>query len=360
MRHIFEEAHIGRMKLKNRLVRSAMWENLATDKGHMSEELFTLYEDLSKGGVGLIITGYAFVTPNEQPSPGMMGICDDTFIDEYKKLTDMVHLNDSKIVMQIAYGGSQTGLSPEGRTIWGPSNIPDLAFGVIPTPMTREDIRTLVKAFGAAAKRTKEAGFDGVQIHGAHGYLLSQFLTPHYNRRTDEYGGTIQNRARIIEEIYHEIRQEVGNDYPVLLKFNAADFFENGLTFEESRYVAQRFDTLGIDALEISGGTFASGEQNPCRTKINTAEREAYHAEFAARVANEVTTPVLVVGGLRSPEVIEELLETTKIGFFSLARPLLTEPDLPQQWQNGNRSRAKCVSCNVCLQGRRCVLTNPD
>lgn len=360
MKQIFEEARIGKMTLKNRLVRSAMWENLATDKGYMSDRLFNLYEDLAEGGVGMIITGYAFVTPDEQPNPGMMGIYDDSFIEDYKKLTDMVHRHDSRIVMQIAYGGSQTGYQPKGREIWGPSAIPDLAFGVTPKTMTRDDIRSLVKAFGDAAVRVKAAGFDGVQIHGAHGYLLSQFLTPHYNQRNDEYGGGINNRVRIIEEVYEEIRQRVGSDYPVLIKINAEDFVENGLSFEECRFVAQRLAEMGIDALEISGGTFASGERNPCRTKINKAEEEAYHADYAAQIAKDVEVPVMLVGGLRTPEVIERLLKDTNIEFFSLARPLLAEPDLPRRWQKGNRARAKCISCNACLlnsqDGVHCTL----
>jgi 2,4-dienoyl-CoA reductase-like NADH-dependent reductase (Old Yellow Enzyme family) len=161
-------------------------------------------------------------------------------------------------------------------------------------------------------------------------------------------------------EVYDEIRRLVGGDFPVLLKLNAEDFVENGLTFEDTRYVANLFAELGIDAVEISGGTFASGEKNPCRMKIKTAENEAYHAEYAARVAEDVDVPVMVVGGLRSPEVIERLLANTNIAFFSLSRPLLTEPDLPNRWQRGDRTRAKCVSCNVCLQGREggnvCIL----
>ena len=360
MKQIFEEARIGNVSLKNRLVRSAMWENLATEQGGVTERLLDIYENLAKGGVGLIITGYAFVTPDERPNPGMMGMHDDAMIDQFKRLTDMVHQHGGRVVMQIAYGGSQTNYQTEGRVIWGPSEVADLAFGVTPTAMSKDDIRTLVRAFGAAAARVKAAGFDGVQVHGAHGYLLSQFLAPYYNRRTDEYGGSIENRARIIEEVYQEIRRQVGDDFPVLLKFNAEDFIPDGHTFEESRYVARRLAELGVDALEISAGTFASGANAPCRMKIKEAEDEAYQAEYAAKIADEVDMPVLLVGGLRSPEVIEGLLQSTGIEFFSMARPLLAEPDLPKRWQGGDRARAKCSSCNVCFteiaDGVSCVL----
>lgn len=349
MKHVFEQTHIGNIAVKNRLVRSATWENLAAENGHMTEKLFNLHQELAQGGVGLIITGYAFVTGDEQPNPNMMGISNDTFIADYKKLTNMVHDQGSRIVMQVAYGGPQTGFIPENRVIWGPSNIADLAYGVVPTPMTRADIKSLIQAYGDAARRVKESGFDGVEIHAAHGYLLSQFLTPHYNRREDEYGGSIENRSRIIVEIYQEIRRQVG-DYPIFLKLNGEDFIENGLSFDDCSWVAEKMAALGVDALDISGGSFASGDKNPCRQKVNSREKEAYHAEYAAKIANEVDVPVIVVGGIRSMEVIEWLLNNTRIEFFALSRPLLTEPDLPERWRGGDRSKTKCISCNGCFK----------
>jgi len=361
MRKIFEPTIVNHLHLKNRLVRSATWENLADDKGYLTQELMETYEKLALGGVGLIITGYAFVNRDEQPNPHMMGIYSDNFIAGYRKLTDMVHEHGSRIVMQIAYGGSQTGYPPEGRLIWGPSAVADLATGVVPTPMLREDIRTLVEAFGDAAARVKRSGFDGVQIHGAHSYLLSQFLNPYYNRRTDEYGGPIENRARIFLEVYDAIRERVGNDFPVLIKINSEDFMEDGATIEDSLVLAKMLDERGIDAIEVSGGTAGSGKKIPPRMKIDTPEKEAYHADYAARIAAEVEAPVMLVGGLRSPAVIEGLLDNTKIELFSLSRPLLCEPDLPHRWQDGDLARSRCVSCNGCLKikdgGNYCIFT---
>jgi 2,4-dienoyl-CoA reductase-like NADH-dependent reductase (Old Yellow Enzyme family) len=360
MKQIFEAARIGKLELKNRLVRSATWENLADEQGHITYPLYQLYKKLAAGGIGLIITGYAFVSKDEQPNPGMLGIYDDSFITEYRKLTDMVHEQGSKIVMQIVYGGSQTGYPPEGRLIWGPSAVADLATGVTPTPISADEIETLVKDFGDAAVRAKEAGFDGVQLHGAHNYLLSQFLSPYYNRRTDEYGGSVENRTRLHREVYQEARRRVGNDFPLMIKLNCEDFIENGATIEDSLFLSKMLAELGIDALEVSGGTGGSGDKTPARMKIHTPEKEAYHAEYANRIAAAVDVPVILVGGLRSPEVIDKLLQDTEIELFSLARPLLTEPDLPQRWQNGDRSRARCVSCNHCLQypegGNYCIL----
>lgn len=360
MRKIFEPTSIGGLQLKNRLVRSATWENMADERGHMTGSLFRIYDELARGGVGLIITGYAFVTRDEQPNPGMMGIYDDAFIGDYRKLTDTIHAHGSRVVMQIAYGGSFTDYRPEGRVIWSPSGIADLATGVVPTAMSREDITSLVKAFGDAAERVKAAGFDGVEIHGAHSYLLSQFITPYYNRRTDEYGGGIKNRARIILEIYSEIRARVGSDYPVMIKINCDDFMDGGATLADSVALAKMLDELGIDAIEISGGSSGAGEKSPARRGIHTVEKEAYHGEQAARIAEEIEAPVILVGGLRSPEVIEGLLDKTGIELFSLSRPLLSEPQLPNRWQSGDRARSRCVSCNGCLRmpkgGNLCVL----
>jgi len=353
MRKIFEKTRIGGIDLQNRLVRSATWENMATDQGQMTEDLFKVYEGLARGGVGLIITGYAFVTRDEQPNPGMMAIHDDAFIADYRRLTDMVHEQGSRIVMQIAYGGSFTGYRTEGRLIWSPSGVADLATGVVPTAMSGEDIRTLVRAFGAAAERVKRAGFDGVEMHGAHSYLLSQFLNPYYNRRSDEYGGSIENRARIILEVYDEIRSRVGGDYPVLIKINCEDFQEGGATGEEILAVASMLDERGIDAIEVSGGGSGSGERMPVRRRIDAPEKEAYHAPYAARIADQIKAPVMLVGGLRSPGIIEGLLEKTKIELFSLSRPLLSEPELPKRWQGGDRARSRCVSCNGCLKMRK-------
>lgn len=350
MRNLFDETRINSVVLKNRLVRSATWENMADGNGHMTEKLFNLYEDLAQGDVGMIISGCTFVMPGDQFYPGMMGMWEDSFIAEYKRLTEIVHSHGSRIVQQLAYGGTQGTRQEDELPVWGPSNVADLATGTVPTPMSKENIRTLVKAFGDAAARAKAAGFDGVQIHGSHGYLLGQFLSPHYNRRSDKYGGSIENRARIYVEVYEEIRGRVGEDFPVMLKINESDSIDNGATFEDCLYVSKKLDELGIDALEISGGTAASGDFMS-RTKINSPEKEGYHAEAAARIADEVQAPVILVGGLRSPEVMETLLKNTAIEYFSLSRPLLAEPDLPRRWQQVDRSPAKCISCNACQKG---------
>ena len=358
---LLEKTHIGNVSLKNRFFKAAVWENLADEKGHMTDELFSVYEELAKGGVGAILTGYAFVLENEQPNPGMMGIYDDSFIEEYKNLTQMVHTHDTKIFLQLAYGGSMSGLKPPSESILGASAIMNEQTGITPLEMTKADIKEMTEAFANAAKRAKIAGFDGVEIHAAHGYLLSLFLCPSYNQRTDEYGGTIQNRARFLVEIATAIREIVGNDFLVLAKINSEDFMENGLTSEESIIAVQMLEKVGLDAIEISGGNgsssfVAKNNLGAVRKKIN-AENESYFSEHAKKLKKVVDIPVILTGGNRSYERMETLHEESRIDFFALGRPFIREPDLINKWQENKTAQAKCISCNACFSthGKRCV-----
>ncbi|MDK2586138.1 NADH:flavin oxidoreductase [Romboutsia sedimentorum] len=367
MKNFFDKTKILNMNMKNRFFRSAVWENLADDKGHLTEKLKLVYENLSKGGVGTIITGYAFVRENEQPNPGMMGIYDDSFIEEYKELTDIVHTNKSNIIMQIVYGGFMTSFNVEKRTIWGPSTMKCETTGAMAKEMSKEEIKNLIIDFANAALRAKKAGFDGVQIHAAHGYLLSQFLSPYYNKREDEYGGDIENRGRIIFEIYEVIRELVGKDFPIFIKLNSEDGIkEGGLTREDSIYVAKKLADLGIDAIEVSGGNGAikevrenglgSGRNNIAKSKQN----ESYFKEYATQLAKQINIPVILVGGNRHLDIMHDLLNNTDIQYFSLARPLICEPDLINKWILGDIKSPKCVSCGKCYKSSKesCILND--
>ncbi len=363
MKNLFDKTTINGMNLKNRFIKAAVWEELADYKGHMTDELFKIYMEIAKGGAGTILTGYAYIEKDEQPNPHMMGIYEDSFISEYKELTDMVHKYDTNIIMQIVYGGSQTDLNPPSKKIWGPSAIKNELTGIVPTPMTKEDIHFIVKSYGKAAKRVKQAGFDGVEIHAAHGYLLSQFLCPHYNTRVDEYGGSIENRARIILDVYNEIRQTVGNDFPIFIKINSEDFIEDGLTSEESMIVSKMLAEAGIDAIEISGGNLSTPsvfDRNlgSSRTKINVSkDRESYFKDHAARLAQDIPIPIILTGGNRHLDVMEDILNSTNISYFALGRPLICEPDLVNKWADGDSKAPKCTSCNQCFhtQGKSCI-----
>ncbi len=284
MKSLFDQTHLAGLHLKNRFFRSATRDGLADERGQVTEELVQVYENLAKGGVGTIITGHTYVTDVEQSKqPRQMGIYDDSLIDGYKRLTETVHRHKANIVLQISCVGAQTYAGRDERLIWGPSPVEDLATGIVPKEMSKEEILYLQHAFADAALRAKKAGFDGVQIHAAHGYVLNKFLNPYYNRRTDGYGGTIDDRARILIETYSAIRNIVGAEYPILIKINCSDFMDQGMTFAESKYVCKKLVGLGIDAIEVSGGTLSS-PPNEGPVRIIRKEQEHYFKRYAVEI----------------------------------------------------------------------------
>lgn len=356
---LFTETRIGSMALKNRFIRSATWENMATEDGHMTDKLYAIYEELAKGEVGLIVTGYANIVEEEKPNAGMMGMYNDSFIDEYKKLTELVHINDSKIVMQLAYGGTKTTHNVGERVIYAPSEVCEKGTQTLGKAMTKDEIDYIIQAFAQASRRAQESGFDGVEIHAAHTYLINQFLSPYYNRREDQYGGSLDNRMRLLLEIYAEIRKVVGDEYPILVKLTASEFFEGGLTFDETRIVCQKLEAIGVDAIIISGNIH--GKAN---TMIGeafdgyTLQQEGYFHEYGHIISEEVNVPVITVGGLTDIDAIEEIANNTNIQYFALSRPLLSEPHLIKRWKEGNRAPVECERCSKCRtkRGNFCVV----
>ncbi len=350
------------MELKNRFIRSAVWMKAAKADGHMTPEIMQTYTDLAKGGVGLILTGYSHISNEEQPNPRMTGIYEDSFIDGYREMTDAVHAEGSKIAMQIVFGGSQSHHPDAAKmNILAPSAVENRVTKLMPNEASKEDIARIIKLFGDAAERVKKSGFDGVQIHAAHGYFLSMFLTPYYNRRTDEYNGGIHDRARIIYEVYSEIRSRVGNEFPVMIKLNFSDFMDEGegLILEDAMEVFMRLDEMGMDMFEVSATNESSGKGlMPARTKINSRDKQSYFREATAAIAAEVKAPVTLMGGNRSIEMMNEILGSTDIEFVSIARPLLSEPDLINKWLADATYKPRCVSCNKCWlsEPNSCVL----
>ncbi len=361
MSTLFSPSQIGQMTLKNRFVRSATWENLATEDGHMTERLYDVYEELAQGEVGLIVTGYANIVEEEKPNAGMMGMYNDSFIEEYQRLTDLVHQYDSKIVMQLAYGGTKTTYNVGERIIFAPSEVAERGTQTLGKAMTKEEIDYIVEAFALASKRAQDSGFDGVEIHAAHTYLINQFLSPYYNRRDDQYGGNLENRMRFLVEIYQAIRALVGNDFPILVKLTATEFFEGGLTFDETREICKELERIGVDAIIISGnihGNAASLVDE--QFDGHTLQSEGYFREYGAVVSQDVEVPVITVGGLSDIGAIEELAATTNIQYFALSRPLLAEPKLIKRWKEDQRNPVDCERCSKCRtkRGNFCVVYN--
>lgn len=362
MSTLFNESQIGKLSLKNHFMRSATWENMATDDGHMTDKLYAIYEELAQGNIGLIVTGYANIVKEEKPNAGMMGIYDDSFINEYQKLTDLVHQHDVKIAMQLAYGGTKTTYNVGKRIIFAPSDVPEIGTQTQGKAMTLPEISYIVDAFALASQRAKESGFDAVEIHAAHTYLINQFLSPYYNRRDDQYGGNLENRMRFLIEIVEAIHVRVGNDFPILIKLTASEFFEGGLTFDETRLICKQLEVIGVDAIIVSGNIH--GKAN---TMIGqsfdgyTLQSEGYFHEYGAVIADDINIPVITVGGLTDIDAIEHIAATTNIKYFALSRPLLSEPQLVKRWHDGDRSPVECERCSKCRtkRGNFCV-TNKE
>jgi len=348
---LFEASSINGLTLPNRFIRSATWEGLATANGAVTPDLTETMAALARGGVGLIISGHAYVDRVGQAGPRQLGIYSDDLLPGLKKMVSAVHTAGGKIVAQLAHAGYFAAAKLSGLEPWAVSGDVDLVEGQRHT-MTTEDIKTTVEAFAAAAERAVKAGFDGVQIHSAHGYLLSQFLSPLFNRRTDAYGGAIANRVRIHQEVLAAVRATVGKDYPVLIKFNCSDFVDGGLALEEALAAAQALQRAGIDAIELSGGLLRSSLMgpSPSRAGVNKPSKEAYHRTEAKAFRGKLNLPLILVGGLRSFEVAEGLVVDGIADYISMSRPLIREPDLIARWRAGDRRPAECKSDNLCFR----------
>ncbi|MBN2122715.1 MAG: NADH:flavin oxidoreductase [Deltaproteobacteria bacterium] len=364
MSRVFEDTEINGMKLANRFVRSATWEGMATEEGAATPRLADLMARLVEGGVGLIVSSHAYVRKDGQVTPWQLGVYDDGLLTGLQGMTRAVHDRGGRCLLQLAHGGlfanpKLTGTSPVGPSEEGLAGTPRKA-------MSRKDIREMVEAFGRAAERARDAGFDGVQIHAAHGYLLSQFLSPAFNRRKDAYGGGLEGRSRILQEVAGEIRSRVGKRYPLLAKINSEDFVEGGLTLEDSVRTAGILAREGVDAVECSGGTHLSGRLLPSRPGITSEDREAYFREAARVFRSRIGIPVILVGGIRSFPVAERLVEEGTADYISLSRPLIREPDLVKRWASGDLGKAACISDNRCFgpamagKGIYCVTANAE
>jgi len=349
MAKLFETTAINTMNLKNRFVRSATWEGMAGEDGSCTPRLIDLMVELAGGGVGLIISSHTYVSREGQAGPWQLGIYSDELIPNLRAMTEAVHKQGGKIALQLAHAGCRADSNLTGMKPLGPS-VKEKENGSLCREMTHKEIRQTAEAFAKAAARAQQSGFDGVQIHAAHGFLLSQFLSPFYNKRKDNYGGRIENRARIVLEVFQSIRDAVGDRFPVLIKMNSEDFLDTGLCVAEMLEVAAMLERAGIDAIELSGGTADSGRFVPVRKgRIDSEEDEVYYREAAKRYKEKIGVPLILVGGIRSYGVAKQLVETGVADYISLSRPLIREPHLINRWKSGDTRRATCLSDNMCF-----------
>ena len=367
MKKLFDKTKINQMELKNRFVRSATWEGLANPDGSCNEELAELMLKLAKGQVGLIITSHAYINQTGQAGIRQLGIYSDQLISSYIEIVKKVQKEGSKIIMQIAHAGGRASAQLIKSQPFGPSSL-EIKDCMMCREMTKNEIFQIIGDFKNAAVRVKKAGFDGVQIHAAHGYLLSQFLSPFFNKRKDEYGGSIENRARLILEILQAIRSELGRKFTILIKINSDDFIEGGFAQSEMIQVSAMLESAGIDAIELSGGTSLQVSNHSFSSsrvgEIDSKEKEVYYRNAAKSYKEKISVPLILVGGIRSYEVANELVEKELADYISLCRPLIREPDLIKRWKRGNTERAACISCNKCFEPTRagkgiyCVIEN--
>lgn len=319
---------------KNRFFKSAMEEQLAKHN-QPTNELVRLYDTWAKGGIGISVTGNVMVAENGKGSINDVVITDERSMDTLKAWAKAGTQNDTLLIMQINHAGKQ---SPKAvnKTPVAPSAVPLRGMdGFInpPRALADNEIETIIQEFIRTAKIAEQAGFSGVQIHGAHGYLVSQFLSPHHNQRTDKWGGSLENRMRFLVEIYQGIRAVVRPEFLVGLKLNSADFQKGGFDENDSIQVVQKMSELGIDFIEISGGNYESPAM--MSTKAGTKQREAFFIDYAEKARKVSQVPLIITGGFRSEQAMNDALNSGHLDFIGIARPLAILPDLPNQIKNG-------------------------
>ncbi|MFC2034796.1 NADH:flavin oxidoreductase [Chloroflexota bacterium] len=344
MTHLFEPIKIRGLQLKNRFVRSATWDATADEAGLVTDKSVALYQRLGEAGIGLVVSGFAFVSSLGQAVFGQYGIYTDEMIPGLRRLAEATRKNGTKVAIQIVHSGVNSGyLGGQGIESLALSNIPEI--NRPHREMQEDDIEGIINDFTAAAVRGCEAGFDAIQLHGAHGYLMSQIESPLFNQRPDQWGGSPENRRRFHLEVIRRIRKAIGVDFPLLIKFGVMDDQEGGLTLDEGIETARQMSTAGIDAIEISAGV----GQAIHTARENDPELTPFR-ERASRVKHEIPIPVMLVNGIRTLETAKDIVESGDADMISLCRPFIREPELVARWQRGEQASAKCISCNHCMR----------
>lgn len=340
---LFTPAQIGTLELPNRIMRSATAERMADEDGYPRQQYYDFYRALAAGGVGLIVTGHMYVHPTGKCHPEMTGVYEDAQIPGLAKLADVIHAEGGKVIVQINHGGMQCAKECVEGTI-APSAIEADFLQQPARAMTGAEIEMLIAAYAQAARRVQAAGFDGVQLHGAHGYLINQFISPFVNQREDAWGGDFERRTRFLREVVKTVRAQVGPDYPVMIKFGMEDGVEGGLTAEEGARVVALMSEMGLDGIEISGGVWA----NNSKKGIRRPEEEAYFRPLVQQARKATDLPLALVGGLRTRGVMEAVLSSGAADFVALCRPLISEPDFPNLLKAGLQDKSRCISSNNC------------
>ena len=321
--------------IKNRFFKSAMSEGMGTRDFQPKKNIATLYKRWAEGGTGLIITGNIMVDPKGTAEPGNIVFDKNSNMEILKNWANQGQQHGAKVMVQLNHPGKQAPKTIAKETV-APSAVP-LGNGLnklfsTPRALTTSEVEELVQKFVTSAKVAKEAGFSGVQIHAAHGYLISQFLSPHDNRRTDKYGGSLENRMRFLKEIYLGMREELGKNFTIGIKINSTDFKEDGLTEEDSLKTIIELANLGLDFVEISGGTY---ERPAMMGATSKSTNQVFFAEYSKKLKQKIEIPVVVTGGIRSINAMNTLLNDNTTDFIGIARPLTIDPNIPNKIKQG-------------------------
>lgn len=347
LQHVFEKVKLGKMILRNRVVLPAMATCYATSEGFVTDQMMSYYARRAEGGVGLIIVEATYIDePVGKCLPNELCIDDDKYLPGLSKLVNGVHAYGSKVAVQVHHGGPNTHLEESGQPV-APSPIPLKSLpDVVPRELTKEEIRSLIDRFTIATKRAKEAGFDAIELLCAHGYLINRFLSPHANKRKDEYGGSLEGRIRFLREIIESIKKKVDQDYPILCKVPGDDYVEGGLTLDESIAICQRLESLGVSAITITGG---SSEANvPHIGPMGFSD--GYHIHLAEKVKKAVKIPIITIGKIRDLQLAERTIGEGKADLVAIGRALIADPELVIKSQLGKIDEIiPCISCNHCL-----------
>lgn len=354
---------LGRTDLRNRLVRASTSETMATADGAATPEIEQLYRDLAVGGVGLILTGHIYVDPRGQASPFQWGLHRDDLVASASRVVNAVHNQGGVIFAELGHCGSQS-MVPGIRPV-APSIIPNAMYQIMPEEMTDADVHACINAFGAAAARAKQAGFDGIHIHGGNGYLIAEFNSPHTNARSDDWGGDAERRGRFVLEVYRSVRRAVGAEMTITMRLGMADSVPNGLGLTESLARVRLLAEEGLDGIEPTYGIMRSYWENIrpyvavsasqavrnllVQRLVKPAGPEAYYKSFARAIKDTVSLPVILVGGVRTTETIESLISSGDADLVAMSRPFIREPDLAKAMVAGRTGMVDCVSCNMCL-----------
>lgn len=323
----------------------SMVTNYANSDGSINERIKAYHQTRAKGGVGLITVEAAYVHQSGKGFRNQVGIYKDELIPGLKSLTEAVHSYGAKISIQLYHAGRQTTSKVTGMSVVAPSPIPCPVKQEMPKELSIDEIKELVEAFGQAARRAKEAGFDAIEIHGAHGYLLNQFLSPYSNKRTDEYGGNFKNRMRFPLEVIRRVRDEVGDNFPIVYRMSAEEYVAGGLTIEDTKAIARKMVEVGIDALHISGGVYESSAMIIQPAAIP----QGCFVENAAAIKDAINgeVPVIVAGRIKNPIMAEQIIQEGKADLVAMGRALLADSELPKKVSEGKVEEIrKCIGCN--------------